>query len=77
MKEVVSKRVNTRFIAFALVNVDILKKSHFHHTRRNKPKRVTSGESHLRDLAPGNTAPKKRRSGDDTVFNFTDPGIES
>ena len=43
------------------------------------PKRVTSSGVHLRGLAPGNTAAKKRRSGGElfTVSDLTRPGIKS
>ena len=41
----------------------IKSKSNLHYTRGITPKRVTSGGAHLRGLAPGLTAPKKRRSG--------------
>ena len=42
------------------------------------PKRATSGGAHLLGLAPGNTAPKKRRSNGEPLMatDLTDPGIE-
>ena len=43
-------------------NYDELK-SNLHYARGITPKRVTSGGAHLRGLAPGNTSPKKCRSG--------------
>ena len=33
-------------------------KLNLHYTRSITTKRVTSGEAHLRGIAPGNTAPK-------------------
>ena len=45
--------------------VNFKSKSNLHYTRGITPKTVTSGGPHLRSLAPGNTAPKKRRSSGD------------
>ena len=56
---------------------EVLTKSNLHYTRRITPKRVTSCRAHLRGLAPGTTAPKKRRNGGEslaTLCRFDRPG---
>ena len=53
-------------------------KSNRYYTRGITPKHVTSGGAHPRSLAPGNTAPKKRRSDGEplaTLCRFDRPGI--
>ena len=58
---------------------DAKTKSNLHYTRGITPKRVTSSGAHLCDLAPGYTAPKKRRSGGEplaTLCRFHRSGIE-
>ena len=61
-----------------LVYPFIIKKSNLHYTRGITPKRVTSGEAHLRCLAPWlYTAPKKHRNGGEplaTLQRFDRPG---
>ena len=47
-----------------------LKKSNVDYTRVITPERVTGGETHVRDLAPGNVALKKCRSGSKSVVTL-------
>ena len=54
--------------------------SNLHYTRVCTPKRVTSCEAHLRDLAPGQHSSEETsqrwRAVGDTMFYLTCPGIE-
>ena len=60
------------FFANAIKNLD--------YTRRISPKRVTSGRTHLRGLAPGQYCSEKtsqqRRVFSETVLDLIGPGIE-
>ena len=61
--------------------VEYQKKTNLLYTRGITPKRVTSGGTHLRGLAPGQHSSKKRtqrwRVVGDAVSDLTNPGIES
>ena len=62
-----------------MAHLELLKKSN-HYIRDITAKRVTSGEVHLRGLAPGQHSSEETsqrwRAVGDTVSDLTDPGIE-
>ena len=49
----------------------INKKTNLHYTGEVMPTRGTSGEAHLRSLAPGNTAPKHYRSSGESLTTLS------